>query len=71
MILKYFTATHEDVLKHRVPHIVNQFALRHLQVLIGPHMFSSGATSQTWCIMPQKFIPVKEKQTKSWGAPIN
>ena len=42
-------------------HVVNQFVLLHLRVLIGSHMFLSLATSQTWCNMPRKFMPVKAK----------
>ena len=38
--------------------------LLHLQVLIVPHTFLSQVTSQTWCNIPQKFMPVKVKQTE-------
>ena len=47
--------------------MINKFVLLHLRVLIGPHMFSSYATSQTWCSMPRNFMPVKAKQRQNVG----
>ena len=35
--------------------------------MIGPHMFLSKVTSETWCNMPQKFMPVKVKQRQKVG----
>ena len=47
--------------------LINQFVLLHLRVLIGPHIISSQVTSQLRCNMPQKFMPVKEKQRRKVG----
>ena len=41
--------------------------LLHLWILIGPHMLSSYATSQTWYNMPRKFMPMKAKQRQNVG----
>ena len=41
--------------------------LLHLWVLIGLHMLSSYATSQTWYNMPRKFMPMKAKQRQKVG----
>ena len=47
--------------------LIKHFVLLHLRVLIGPHMLSSLATSQMWCNMPRKFMPVKAKQMQKVG----
>ena len=51
--------------------LIKQFVLLHLRVLIGPHMLSSLATSQTGCNISRKFMPVKAKQMHKLGAQID
>ena len=57
----HYKSDHSHVLRLSIL-LINQFVLQHLRVLIGPHMFLSWATLQTWCNMPRKSMPVKAKQ---------
>ena len=47
--------------------LINQFVPLNLRDLISPHLFLLKTTSQMWCNMPRKFIPVKEKQRQKVG----
>ena len=71
LMLKWFEATwwlHLFIFQRMFSiELINHFLLLHFRVLIGPHMLSSKETSQMWCNMPRKFMPVKAKQRQKVG----